>query len=301
MGGCVNPAAAPSLDRLEILDVLWRRDPTTGTREPVHTADAAARLRASGQARGARFIESLPQTGGVLDQDALDRVFLGVHYELARLSEYLQVPQRMAAGIAPLIAAVREREGPGPVHVIDVGCGIGLDVRWMASAKIHGPDVEYVGVDLNGLLIEAATRLAAIELVSATFVVGDAFEAVATIAHPDRTVLISQGLLHHVGADRLTEFFSRHHESGLAAFAHFDVNPGFWSTLGGWVLHRVRMREPVSRHDGNLSLRRALDAPALLAHARAGVGDFYSLECADVAAWLPAPHRALRPIVGVRR
>jgi hypothetical protein len=46
---------------------------------------------------------------------------------------------------------------------------------------------------------------------------------------------------------------------GIAAFAHFDVNPGFWSTYGGWVLHQVRMRSPVSRHDGTMSMTRSLD------------------------------------------
>lgn len=297
----MKPGVTSPPDRLEVLDVLWRRDPATGQRLPIRAADAAAQLRANGQERGARLVERIPHVDGVCDEPTLDAIFLAVHYELARLSEYLQVPHRMAADIAPLIATVRDRAGPGPVHIVDVGCGIGLDIRWMAATGVHGPGVEYVGVDLNALLIEAATRLATNEAIPATFVVGDAFDIAATVADPDRTIMVSQGLLHHLGVNRLTEFFTRHREARVAAFAHFDVHPGPWSRMGGQVLHRIRMREPVSRHDGNLSLRRALSAKQLLAHAHAGVDGDYSLDCADLAQWLPTPHRALRPIVGVLR
>ena len=112
--------------------------------------------------------------------------------------------------------------------------------------------------------------------------------------------MISQGLLHHVGTERLTEFFDHHRALGIAAFAHFDVNPGFWSTYGGWVLHQVRMRSPVSRHDGTMSMTRSFPAPVLLEHARAGLGEAYRVECDGRQTLLPSPHRALRPITGVR-
>ena len=286
---------------VEILDLLWEADPVSGERLPVRRADVVARLHASAQFRAARLIARLPHRDGLLDEGAVDRVYLAVHYELARLSQVLHVPQRMAHTTKALVERVRERAGGGVVTVVDVGCGIGMDMRHMSHHQSLGAEVEYWGVDLNPLLVDVAQRLAADEGVDATFVVGDAFDAAQVVTHPARTVLISQGLMHHVGEDRLSRFFAHHHEVGVAAFAHFDVNPGFWSTYGGWVLHQVRMSNPVSRHDGTMSMTRALSAATLLAHAREGLSDAYDLDCDARRSLLPAPHRALRPITGVRR
>lgn len=285
----------------EILDVLWHTEPDSGERLPVSRADAVARLHAAGQFRTARLVARLPHDGHHVDPDAVDRVFLEVHCELARLSETLCVPDRMASVIRPLIDQVRERVGGGAVRVVDVGCGVGFDMRAMAAHGSLGPDVEHWGLDLNSLLIEVAQTTAADEGLPVHFAIGDAFEASAVIDEPERTILVSQSLLHHLGTERLPEFFGHHREVGVAAFAHFDVNPGFWSTAGGWVLHRARMRHPVARHDGNLSMRRALRASVLVDSARSGVGEAYSVECDGRTPWMPVPHRALRPIVGVRR
>lgn len=288
-------------DESEILDVLWRTDPDSGERLPVSRADAVAGLHTSGQFRTARLVARLPHDGHHLDPAAVDRVFLEVHCELARLSETLCVPERMASVIRPLIAQVREREGDGPVRVVDVGCGLGFDMRSMAAHGLLGPDVEHWGLDLNSLLVEVARTAADDEDLPVTFTVGDAFEAAPVIEEPARTILVSQSLLHHLGPTRLPDFFGHHRDVGVAAFAHFDVNPGFWSTVGGWVLHRARMRHPVARHDGNVSMRRALSAAVLLDCATSAVGEAYSLECDGRRSWMPEPHRALRPVVGVRR
>lgn len=291
-------AVAAGLERLEILDVLWSADPATGERLPVDADAAAGRLRASGQEGAARIVERMPRRGQVVDPDAIDRAFLGVHYELARLSQFLHVPHCMATAIAPLIQRVRE-SGPGRVTVVDLGCGIGLDTRHLALRAGLGDDVDFVGLDFNSLLVTAATSLARREGARVHFMVGDALDPQGAIERPDRTVVVSSGVLHHMGRDRLPSFFERHATLGVAAFAHFDVDPGLWSRVGGWVLHQVRMREPISRHDGNMSMRRALPADMLLAAADAGTRGAYRIVCEDGAGLVPMPHRALRPIVGV--
>jgi hypothetical protein len=92
----------------------------------------------------------------------------------------------------------------------------------------------------------------------------------------------------------------RHDALGVAAFAHFDVNPGIWATLGAWMLHQARMREPISRHDGAMSMRRSMTSDVLLDLARQGVGASYVLECETVATWRPQPDKIVRPLQGVR-
>jgi len=50
------------------------------------------------------------------------------------------------------------------LRVIDVGCGIGYTVRWLAAhLPLEDLGLEIVGMDLNSTLIREATRLAAAE------------------------------------------------------------------------------------------------------------------------------------------
>jgi 2-polyprenyl-3-methyl-5-hydroxy-6-metoxy-1,4-benzoquinol methylase len=49
---------------------------------------------------------------------------------------------------------------PRPVRVVDVGCGIGYVIRWLAArTNLASQGVELVGIDLNGTLIREANRL----------------------------------------------------------------------------------------------------------------------------------------------
>jgi hypothetical protein len=133
-----------------------------------------------------------------------------------------------------------------------------------------------------------------------TFRVGDALDPSLWMAEPDRTIAISSAVLHHLGRDNLTGFFAQTARSGVAAFAHFDVDPGLWATVGGWVLHRTRMREPISRHDGGVSMRRAFPALKLLEHAAAGTAGAYHLRCETVTNLYPRPEHIVRPVMGLR-
>lgn len=51
--------------------------------------------------------------------------------------------------------------------------------------------------------------------------------------------------MHHLPEPELAEFFAAQARLGVAAFAHWDIAPCLWSTLGAWVFHQARMREPV--------------------------------------------------------
>ncbi|GIG53293.1 methyltransferase domain-containing protein [Demequina activiva] len=290
-----------STDLLEVLDVLWDSAPDSGERVPVRKADARARLSDRGQDRAARLVDAIPARGdGTLDTQAVDDIFLAVHLELGRLSEFVHVPQAMASSLAPIVERLRE-ETTGTIRVVDVGCGLGFDTRVLAHTRALGPDVEFVGLDFNGLLVDAAARLARAESIPVRFVHGDALDPGNAIEDPARTLMISSGVLHHIGASALPAFFARHAELSVAGFAHFDPAPGFWTRAGAWMLHSTRMREPVSRYDGAMSMRRALPASTLLPLARAGVGEAYELTCEDPSRLVPQPDRIVRPIVGRRR
>ena len=75
--------------------------------------------------------------------------------------------------------------------------------------------------------------------------------------------------------------------------------PCWWSSVGAWVFHRARMREPVSRHDGVLSARRAHSAPTLLDAAESAAPG-YEIRVDEGSRWHPRAIDVLRPIVAKR-
>ena len=283
--------------RVEITDLLWPVD-TDGQRLPVPQRTAVATLLANGQRRAGRIVSAMPAADGVLDSAYVDALGLRVHRELQRLGEELQFGRRAAALLKPL--ADRLGTGSGPIRVVDVGCGLGYVPRWLASTSALGPDVHIVGVDRNPVLIAEATRLSRAEGLACRFVHGDAFAPDVAVEDGARTIVISSGLLHHLPAAELAGFFAAQDRLGVAAFAHWDIAPCFWSTLGAWVFHRARMREAVSRHDGVLSARRAHPAETLLVAAERGAPR-YRVRVDEGSRWHPRAIDVLRPIVGERR
>ena len=240
---------------LELTDLLCRVDPHDGSRLPVPRKELLAALENTGQRHALRLARKLPTQGEHLDADAIDALLLRVHVELQRLGEELQLPRRLAEQLRrwsePLLASA----SPAPVRVVDVGCGLGHVVRWLAAHEALGPHVELVGVDQNATLIARAESLAATEGLACRFITGDAFAPGVAVDDPQRTILVSSGLLHHIAPEDLPAFFAAHEALSVDAFAHFDVDPSRWATAGAWVFHQARMREPISA-----ARRRALRA-----------------------------------------
>ena len=237
-------------------------------------------------------------SGTDLDSEAVDALGLRVHYELARLGEELQLDRRVAALVGALIRQLGLDSGE-PIRVVDVGCGLGHVLRAIAAGRDLPPSVELVGVDMNPVLTEEASRLARVEDQDVRFITGDAFTPGVAVDDGRRTIVVSTGLLHHFAAEQLVAFFAAQARLHVAAFAHRDIAPCFWSTLGAWIFHQARMREPVSRHDGVLSARRAHPADVLLEAALVGATS-YDVEVREGSRWHPRALDVLRPIVGVR-
>ncbi|MFE9423613.1 class I SAM-dependent methyltransferase [Kitasatospora sp. NPDC006697] len=280
------------MSRLEISDLITAVDPA-GRRLPVSRAEVVERLRAAGDVRAARLVAGLPaDPDGVLDPAAVDRLLIGVHTELQRLSEELRIGDRLVQLLGPLFAAIRSTGAAGPYRLVDVGCGLGYLVRRLAATGALGPRVELVGVDLDAALVGEADRLARAERLDCRFVHGDAF------ALPEAaTVYVSTGVLHHFPEPALAAFFRAQGDSPALAFCHYDIAATGLAPVGAWVFHRARMRHPLGRHDGVASARRAHGDETLLRAAAAS----------GMRPLLYEPRRVanpfcttLRPVLGLR-
>lgn len=231
---------------------------------PVSRSDVIDALTAVGDRRGARMVASLPHRGGVLDAAAVDSLLIRTHTELQRLNEELRIAEQLAEFLRSLLKVVAP---PGEqARVVDVGCGIGYVIRWLAATGTLG-DVELCGVDFNAALVGEARRLAAREQLNCRFIQGDAFG----LSEP-ATVYISTGVLHHVGATDLAAFFVAQEQAGAEAYCHFDIAATQLAPVGAWIFHRARMREPLGRHDGVVSAQRAHDDHTLMTAASAARG-----------------------------
>jgi SAM-dependent methyltransferase len=245
---------------LEISDLVTRYDTATGVSLPVSRDDVIAALRAAGDRRGARIAASMPHHEDVLDQSAVDRLLVRTHTELQRLNEELRIAEQLAELLGPLLTAVGH-PGQRPL-VVDVGCGIGYAIRWLAATGAIG-DVDLCGVDFNAALVAQAKMLAADEGLDCRFVHGDAFDLPRAA-----TAYISTGVLHHIRGTNLGAFFRAQADAGAQAYCHFDIAATRLAPVGAWIFHRARMREPLGRHDGVASARRAHTDHELLAAAR---------------------------------
>jgi hypothetical protein len=196
--------------------------------------------------------------------------------------------------LRPLLAVARQASAARPIRVVDIGCGTGFVVRWLAAHATLGDDVEVVGVDYNAALLAEARRLAAVEHLPCTFVVANAFRLA-----PPAAIYLSTGVVHHVRGTSLDRFFAQHDQPATVAFAHIDFQPSPLTPIGAWLFHAVRMRQPLARHDGVLSALRAHTGETLLAAARMGAPGF---RCAIYGARLgPSPvRRVFHALVGLR-
>jgi SAM-dependent methyltransferase len=282
------------MEPLEISDLIVDFDLETLRRKPVVKRVVVDAFLARGNRRAARIVAALPERDGVLDPGAVDRVLLRAHYELQQMSEEFYHGQRAYEFLRPLLTALRAGGAAPPFRVVDLGCGIGYVVRWLAAHTELTDEVELIGADYNVALVEEAQRLAAKEHLRCSFVVANAFRLPRAA-----TVYLSTGVIHHFRNDALREFFTRHDRPESLAFAHFDFQPSFFAPIGSWFFHLVRMRLPLARHDGVVSAARAHRAGTLLTAARTGAPGFITRMFGARLWKLPVP-RIMHTIVGIR-
>nr|WSX51959.1 class I SAM-dependent methyltransferase [Streptomyces sp. NBC_00974] len=282
------------MPHLEIVDLIAVFDPRSGARLPVRRGDVVRALDRCGDRPAARIAAGLPAgPDDVLDPLAVDRLLIGVHAATQRLDEELGTAERLVEVLGPLFETIREIAGRrGRFRLVDIGSGLGHLVRRLAATGALGPGVELVGVDLNGALVAEADRLARAEGLDCRFVHGNAFD-LPEVA----TVYVSSGLLHHLRGPALAEFFEAQADSPALAFCHFDIAATRLAPVAAWMFHRTRTSDPLARHDGVVSARRAHSDETLLRAAT--VPGIRPLVLAP-----PGPSHPLRtsvrPLLGIR-
>jgi SAM-dependent methyltransferase len=275
----------------EISDEIVSYDPSTLARRGVRKGEVERLFESLGNRRAARIVRSLPERDGLLDPDAVDRLLVTVHCEMQRMSEEFQHGRRVLELLKPMVEAVGADRR---LRVVDLGCGTGYVMRWLAACGGLGDRVELIGADYNAALVGEARRLAREEGLDCSFVVANAFR----LGEP-ADILLSTGVLHHFRGRALAELFRQHEASRAAGFLHFDFQPSPLAPLGSWLFHRIRMRQPLARHDGVLSAVRAHAGATLLAAAREGAPSFRASMYATRLWGTPIP-RAFHAVVGAR-
>jgi len=281
-------------DSPEISDRIVAFDSRTLQRQPVAKADLLREFQKINNPRAVRVVEALPAgANGLLDDAAMDRLLVTVHCEMQRMSEEFQHGRRMAQILNPLLEAIRADAPTRPLRVVDIGCGTGFVVRWLAAHRALPADVELMGADYNPALVAEAEALAQAEKLSCEFKVANAFQL-----DEAASIYISTGILHHFRGPELVDLFAQHARPGTCAFLHFDFHQSWMAPFGSWLFHAARMREPLAKHDGVLSAIRAYTSEELLAAARAGAPQFISAVYGTRLWRLPIP-RAFHSLVGI--
>lgn len=249
--------------KVEVLDLIV--DPTG---ESVRQDTAMRRCELAEDAWASRLVALLPTQDGVLEQAPIDKLTIGVHREIDRLSHAARHGPRVRNALFPVIELLRESGHPPPYRVVDQGCGTGFIIRWLA-AHDRPEGVELVGVDVNPVLVAEARRVAQASALDCRFEVGDALQS-----DHEATVTMSNGLLHHLTPEELLAYFAAQADGTSVGYLHLDLRPGLITVLGVALVHRLLMSLPVSRHDGIRSAQRAYTASALVEAARAGAPAF---------------------------
>ena len=278
----------------EISDAIVSFDPETLQRAPVVKSDVLRQFSDYRNRTAVRVVERIPERDGVLDPAAVDRLLVTSHCEMQRMSEEFQHGRRVGELLRPVIKALHEGGVANPIRIVDIGCGTGFIVRWLAANAYFDDDVEVIGVDFNKALIDEARRLASLEKLNCTFLVANAFR----LDHP-AAIYLSTGILHHFRGQGLVELLRRHDRKETHAFVHFDFHSSPMAPFGSWLFHAVRMREPLAKHDGILSAVRAHKSRYLLEAARTAAPDFVSAIYGTRLWRLPIP-RVFHSLVGIR-
>ncbi len=120
----------------EITDLIVQHDPQTLERVPVRKQQVLDMFHKFGNRQAIRAVEALPERDGSLDAQAIDRIFVTVHWEMQRLAEEFLHGHRVHELLASVVSALRAQGFQGPLRVVDVGCGIGYVIQIAARCSL---------------------------------------------------------------------------------------------------------------------------------------------------------------------
>src|SRR5215813_4545725 len=132
----------------EISDEIVSFDEATLRRSPVRRRDVISRFKGLGNQQAARVSAAIAQRDGYLDPEAVDRILITSHAEMQRISEEFQHGHRVRELLVPVLQCLRTQFSTR-IRIVDIGCGTGFVIRWLAKQGRLGPDVQLTGVDFN--------------------------------------------------------------------------------------------------------------------------------------------------------
>ena len=277
-------------NRQEISDLIVQFDLQSLERKAVKRDDA---LKACSSWYASSVIASIKHKDGVLCEEDVDRLILSAHSELQRLWEEFFHAQRVANILTSLVTALRTVGINKRLRLVDIGCGIGYVLRWIAAHDILKDDIFLVGVDFNKALIEQARKLAQSENLDVQFYVANAFD----LDEP-ADLFISSGVLHHIQREQLPTFFEQQAQCEPLGFAHFDPQYSWATPVGSFLFHFSRMRTPLARYDGWLSAVRAHPALVLNRAAKNQIKSLDLFRYNPPISWFPLL-RTMTGLVGI--
>lgn len=142
-----------------------------------------------------------------------------------------------------------------PLRVLDVGTGGGDLARAIARrARRTGHGVRVIGLDLHLAILQHAAR-AGRGTPEIRLVAGDALALPVRPGTVD--VAVCSLLLHHLPEEGVVHLLRALADTARVGFVVSDLRRGRLAWTVAWLVTRLLSRNPLTRHDGPLSVRRA--------------------------------------------
>jgi ubiquinone/menaquinone biosynthesis C-methylase UbiE len=159
----------------------------------------------------------------------------------------------------------------GPHSLLDVGTGAAdIPLALLHTAEVSGRELRIVGLDRSPEVLEAARsidpRLGNLNNLELNTADGRA------LPYPDGAfdIVHSSMVVHHLDPPDAVAFLKEGRRVARKGVVVNDLVRSRFNWAGAWLLTRLATRNPLTRHDGPLSVRRAYtraEAQALLASA----------------------------------
>ena len=196
-----------------------------------------------------------------------NRLFGGTHAVTATLERHFRAAPRRAWTL------------------LDVGTGQGdIPLAAARAARRHGIDLRLVGVER----IPAAARVAREQGLAAVLADGGALP----FAPKSVDVVIASQVLHHLPRDLAARWIGAFDSFARRAVVLADLQRSALAMAGWWLASFPLRLDPVTRHDGVVSLRRGYtkrEFQELCAQAGVRARVRYEPIARVVADWVPAP------------
>ncbi len=154
--------------------------------------------------------------------------------------------------IAPFVL---RHQGPEPFRVLDVGTGSAdIPVALARWARARGRRLSVLGLDVHPDVLACASERAR-AFPEVRVVAGEALEPPVRADGVD--LAICSLMLHHLPEDAVVRLLRLMGSVARAGFVVSDLRRSWSAYAGAWLITRAISRNPMTRHDGPLSVRRA--------------------------------------------